>query len=266
MSLVHRAVIEDSSAKLNALLSTIPQSMIDQPDHFGQTAVCLAAARDDPTALAVLIKHGAKVNPQNNGDMCALVESVICGGKSCSSLLVRAGYDVNRIEAREVNALHASCIYGASRDAVEFLLHSGADIELPTKGGVTPIMLAAIGNQAEIGELLISFGAELGKVNMDGEHALHLAIKYNSHEILPVLLKANTDHHLRTRSSKSLLRYAAQYGDIRTLKILQRGRIWEIDTAACVKSLTASKWADRRQENSPEWLSTFQDLLERLKC
>ena len=262
MSQLHRAVINSSSAELDALLNKLPHSMIDQTDQFGQTAVCLAAARNDPIALAILLKHGANVEPQNNNEICALVESIICGSDMCSILLVRAGCNVNRIEARQVNALHVSCLRGASRDVMELLVRSGADIELPTKGGTTPIMLAAMGNQAEIGKALISLGAEVNKVNKNGERALHFAIRYNSHKMLRILLETNTDRNLHTGSGKTLLHYAAQYGDIYTINILQCAHVRRIDTEACTECLKPGQCEEWRKENSPEWQSTFQRLVK----
>ncbi len=50
-------------------------------------------------------------------------------------------------------------------------------------------MLAAIGNQKEMTQLLLEFGASVQAVDAKGYTALYLAAKYGNYELLKILLK-----------------------------------------------------------------------------
>lgn len=83
-------------------------------------------------------------------------------------------------------------IYGAiaedQPEILEFLIATGADINLVNEQGNTPLHIAAIWNRAEAVRLLVENGADLSKRNFDNQTPLEAARAEGNTEVMNVLM------------------------------------------------------------------------------
>jgi ankyrin repeat protein len=170
---------------------------IEGANEDGQTALMLAIKTGELPIVEMLVKAGAKVNtvekfqnqtplmwaataPKNAGEMTKLLLS------KGANVKPRALYSdwPNQISSeprgqyRPVGGLTA--LLYASRngcyDCVEALIGSGADVNVPTPEGVTPLMVALDNDYNGVANLLLDRGANPHVSDWWGRTALFIAI------------------------------------------------------------------------------------------
>jgi ankyrin repeat protein len=163
----------------------------------GQTALMLAVKTGEMPIVDMLIKAGAKVNvverldnqtplmwaaaaPKNAGEIVKLLLS------KDASLTPRAHYSdwpsqitsEPRAQYRPVGGLTA-LLYAARSGCdgcIEAMLAAGADINLPTPEGVTPLMIAIDNDHNDAAKLLLDKGANPNVWDWWGRTALYIAV------------------------------------------------------------------------------------------
>ncbi len=141
-------------------LSTLLQKKFN-PDHHnvtGYAALPLAVRLNKLTMIDTLIQSGANVNIGNNGDDEAspINQAARAGNVKLLKLLVAAGADVNKPNARGYTALHLA-VGRQSLESVQYLLASGANPNALMRDGLSPFDFAyQTGNKAIITEFLLA--------------------------------------------------------------------------------------------------------------
>ena len=93
-----------------------------------ETALHMAAMVEDPTYLEILLRHGAPVDPVSpRGQLTPLFRAVQNRREAQIALLLRAGADLNRIDATGNSLLHVAAQVGAANPWVLRLLEAGID-------------------------------------------------------------------------------------------------------------------------------------------
>jgi ankyrin repeat protein len=108
-------------------------------------------------------------------------------------------------------------------EIVEFLLNHGADIELETCTGHTPMMLAAWyagDGKYETIKVLLEHGAKANRKNKDGGTALHRAAMYSGKEVINLLISYGADVNAREEYQITPLHQAAMLKNIDAAKAL----------------------------------------------
>ena len=128
--------------------------------------------------------------------MSALILSAIHGREDMVDLLLDRGADPNWLHERGNSALSAavrSCASGWK--VVERLLAAGADIDNPSGGSLTPLMVSIQEERPSFFRNLLEHGADINAVNTFGEGALNYAIYYGKSDYVTALLDlgVNTD-------------------------------------------------------------------------
>jgi len=170
---------------------------VEAANPDGQTALMLAIKTAELPIVEMLVKAGANVNavekfqnqtplmwaagaPKNSGEMTRLLLS------KGASVKARALYTdwPNQISSeprgqyRPVGGLTA--LLYASRNGcdvcVEALIGSGAEVNVPTPEGVTPLMIALDNDHNDVAKLLLDRGANPHVVDWWGRTALYIAI------------------------------------------------------------------------------------------
>ena len=137
------------------------------------------------------------------------------------------------------------------------------------------MMEAVNKNNVEALKLLLGYGADIDCANDAGATPLHEGIRFNSHDALIVLLnETDVDHSLQDRRKRTILHWAAEFADLKTLSILRWERLWGLSADDQDEgSLTAIEVAENRRKEeeargrdtvSSEWITAFSDLLESL--
>ena len=147
-----------------------------------------------------------------------------CSFRGCIEVLLRAGADVHAKDSRGYTALHTLAEENCEdlAESVRLLVNSGSDVNGVSLEGDTPIKTAArSGNVVVISELLRQ-GADVNLTNKLGVSPLISAVGLNQCDALQFLLEyPAVDLNIQDISGWRILRFAAAFGDHRTLQILQ---------------------------------------------
>ena len=206
-------------ADVNSLAQPVP--------GVGWGALHFAASGSHNRVVDVLVLHGANTDASN-------VEAplLLAARRGCVEVarsLLQAGADANA-RSRDVvreTALHAAIAAGHDSLAC-FLARNGADVNLPTQHGDTPLHYAARWSRsAELMDTLIGQGA-LSVVNLLGHSPLHVAVCRRSSFVVDCLLQTGRTHCVcagdRRRRSETPLHAASRLGDAEVAqKLLQGG-------------------------------------------
>ncbi len=164
----------------------------DRRNTKGETPLALAAALDDLSAIDQLLQLGADPDARDANAATPLMSAASGGvverlfkvgadadavdhaGRSALMVaagwargdvvraLLAAGVDANRADELGSTALHfaAGCRRGTAPECLTALLDAGADIDEETRGGTTPLMLAAHWGHVASVQTLLSHGAD----------------------------------------------------------------------------------------------------------
>jgi ankyrin repeat protein len=178
----------------------------DTPNQDGETALMLAIKTGELPVVEMLIQAGANVNametfhnqtalmwaaaaPRNAGEMVRLLLSK---GANFKPRALYRDWESQitsepRAQYRPVGGLTA-LLYAARNgcyDCVEALIAAGADANLPTPEGVTPLMLALDNDHNDVAKLLLDRGASPGVWDWWGRTALYIAVDRKAAALAP---------------------------------------------------------------------------------
>src|ERR1700730_3455665 len=158
-------------------------------------ALYTAIRTNDLAVLDTLVKEGAGVNVRDAEGATPLMYAAAVGSIDAMNRLLAAGADVN---AR--NALGSSALTWATKDLakVRLLLDHGADVNVTSIPGRTPLLVATMNNRsAAVVKLLIARGADAHAADKLHATALHTAAVAADVDTLRVLLDAKLDVNAR---------------------------------------------------------------------
>jgi ankyrin repeat protein len=179
----------------------------DMPNQDGETALMLAIKTGELPVVQILVKAGANVNaretfhnqtalmwaaaaPKNAGEMVKLLllKDADIRPRALSSDWGSQITSEPRAQYRPVGGLTA--LLYAARDGcyecVEALADAGADVNVPTPEGVTPLMLALDNDHNEVAKLLLDRRANPDLWDWWGRTPLYIAIDRREAVIAPL--------------------------------------------------------------------------------
>jgi ankyrin repeat protein/uncharacterized RDD family membrane protein YckC len=138
---------------------------VNQKGVLGNTALMAACAAGHKKIVILLLKHGADVNIKNNYGCTALYYAVQNKHYDIAKILLKHGADVNA-EANDGKTALNLAVFGQNTSGhslklVNLLLSYKANVNLPDKTGMTPLMEAAWGGNLVITRLLLQHGARV---------------------------------------------------------------------------------------------------------
>jgi ankyrin repeat protein len=129
-------------------------------NEFGATALYAASENADPAMVQKLLAAGADANMALPSGETPLMAAARRGNAETASALLSGGADPN---AKENNGGHTALMFALSeRQAavVEELVKHGADVELASNTGFTPLMFAAQQGDVDSARILLHAGAK----------------------------------------------------------------------------------------------------------
>lgn len=217
-----------------------PGAMIFQIMENGDTPLHMASRQLMEDAVQVLIAAGSDINMHNDRSCTALHCAALVGANGILKMLISAGADLKARNRNCETALHEAVRSGSQdsvhslisagveidaraqcgpwswqsalhyaakseqRDSVQIasqLLAAGANVNLESREGESPLGFAASRGSLDMVSLLISAGAEVGREA--GRDALYLALKAGHMDVVSVLTwgGADVNYHEPLRST-----------------------------------------------------------------
>jgi len=138
-----------------------------------------AAQSGDTTQIKTLLEAGADHAAVDEAGETALMHAAHGGHVAAVQLLIAAGADVNAKSPQGWTAL-AKAAYNSETErgyveVIEVLHEAGASLDERIFFGITPLMLAAGGGDAQVVEWLINTGADVLAANEGGRTARMMA-------------------------------------------------------------------------------------------
>jgi hypothetical protein len=166
-----------STASIRALLDA--GAAAEPPDQLKvrRSPLLLASMSGDLDTVALLLAHGADVNPRPgpSGDS-PISEAITFGRTDVVRALIRAGAKTNLVERTGVNLLHWATITNRP-EVIPELANARVDVNAVDDAGFTPLMYAAtidFGDTAAL-DALLAAGADRTIRNGAGRTALQQA-------------------------------------------------------------------------------------------
>ena len=276
-SILHRTDLGLNSLDLGTLLAGSLKSEVDRHDMSGRTALWWAIYRADLNATTLLLSNGADINKKSATGYSPIHTAIAINNPAVIRLILSRDCDMAR-DPQGWLPLHNYAFHGPSLEIFEMILARTMDVNsITSDGGSTAYMIAVQEGHHHFSEHLIDRGADIDKVNTDGESALHVAIQYNRPKLLDLILKKHANHVLKTKAGENILHYAAQFGDLNSLQILYAHDLSSLNIEDRVtgpsyrqrfknmKNMDALDIANLRDDVSPEWHAMFRKLVNGIK-
>ncbi|CAN0409601.1 unnamed protein product [Ectocarpus sp. 12 AP-2014] len=195
----------DTNAALIDKLVAAGASMNGIVDATGRTPLHHACMNDCPEAIVSMLRHGARVDAKDDdGDTPLHVAST----EGCSDgirALVQHGADIKALTAKGRTPLVLTAESGFE-NATQVLLDAGADVNAPADhtDGSAALSLATLSEYVDgTMKVLIQHGADVNARNTNGFTALHRAAMCNEVDGIDVLISAGAiieapDNHKST--------------------------------------------------------------------
>ncbi|XP_067648830.1 ankyrin repeat domain-containing protein 50-like [Haliotis asinina] len=166
----------------------------------------------------LLPQYGVNINDRY---MPPLAQAAYQGYSDVVEFLVCMGADMSQTDSSGDSALHWAC-KGGHLDIVKYLLSQcSVDINYRGRGGQTPLMAATLWERTDVGQLLVSMGANLSQVDDVGNNALHWVSKYGNLGLMEsVLSQGSIDINRRGRYGRTPLMNAAYKGKTMVFDLL----------------------------------------------
>ena len=181
---------------------------IHSRDSHDATALHHAAWHGNLQAVVVLIKAGANIETIDARGWTPLHTAVQQAGERNTlvvNLFLDAKAKVNVADIYGESPLHEAVTHcePGDEERVQRLLDAGADINAPDDGGATVLHKATL--QAEVMRLLLAAKPNLEARDKSGQTPLHWAASFGEIETVNLLLAAGADIHARDANGKTPL-------------------------------------------------------------
>ncbi len=165
----------------------------------GLTPLHLAVMNGHVQCVQVLIDNNANISATDSGGFSPGFYAARHGHSACLELLIdkqtKSGISVNELKGGESLLHHAA---QCSRiDCAQVLINSGADVNIASPEGLTPLHKAMKRDMAKTAQFLIHNGANIDATSSMGRTVLHHAVMLNAIRSLSVLIDSGADIHAR---------------------------------------------------------------------
>ena len=191
---------------------------VNMKNNSGNTALMKATEKNNKECIDLLLNlGGAYVNIADNGGCTILMKSVSLAPEHLISYL-EAGADVNATDCFGYSAFMYAAKAG-NLDALKILGDLG-NINRESNLGSTALILAAENGNGDCVNYLVKSGADVNIHNRAGATALHRSAAMGHVECVNELIKAGADVNITDIFRNTALIAAAETGSVSCIKVL----------------------------------------------
>ena len=216
---LHRAVLDLSPVTTEEVLEKYPLWMIDEKDIDGHTALSWAALRSDYETMVLLLRHGADPHQVDAEGRNTMFYASLGHSLPCIRLLLDNGVDVNHVNCWGHTLLMEIAMQRKPK-FLDLLLQYQPNINVQDPCGDSALLEALESLELSVATRLIQYGANIHLKENYGFNALSVAVLFNVHFIISLLLAREADHHGAIEQYGSFLHLVAEAADVETLKLL----------------------------------------------
>ncbi len=215
------AVADQGHLKTVQALLSAPQIDINTKNIYGANALLLAAALGKDDVVKALITHGANVNITDNYGWTPLMVAAEKGHlTSVQALLNAHSINIDTKKRGGATALFMAA-YNSKDDVVKALIQKGANVNINTYFGWTPLMSAAEkGHLTTVQVLLNANSINIDTKNHNGATALYIAAAFGRDDIVKALIQKGANVNITDDDGWAPLMYAAEKGHLTTVQAL----------------------------------------------
>ena len=218
-SSLHKAYLGLSGLSFNQVLASTNRSDIDETDYQGRTVLSWAAARGDSQTVGKLLICGAHPEKKCRRGYSPL-HLAVGADHLTAEMLLDARADVNM--ANDVGVIPIHDVTSRTSSLIKRMVGLGADIEKRDCFGYTPLLDACRCGKAYAVKELLACGADINVHNLHGYTPILLAVFYNHHHVISILLSNPSLQIEADDGNKSnLFSYVAVCGGVQTLLTLR---------------------------------------------
>lgn len=231
-SLNYKNHFTENTALVEAVLaghSHIMEYLLDEGadvayrDKYGTTLLMLAARHGHLAEVMYFLERGLKINARNEKGDTALHLSIgdFTNRLYTQEFLINSGLSVDAQNEAGITPLMEAAYRGYPK-SVGLLIRMGADIERVDKEGNTALHFVAkgFGNYEAVARELFRKGAECNAKNMEGNTALIIACRKANLSLVSTLLDFGADVNIQNNYGWSSLMEAAKIGQLPIVKLL----------------------------------------------
>lgn len=153
--------------------------------QLGHTALMWAVRADDAATTALLVRHGASIETQTRVAARPAVRPPGAGGGSHGVGIVRSGVPPQGEQLPTPGGM--TPLLFAARDgrlrAARVLLDAGANLNAADPNGITPLLMAITNGQLDVAQLLVDRGADVHAADWYGRTPLWAAVEVRNLDI-----------------------------------------------------------------------------------
>ena len=159
---IHDAVKEGDIAAIESEIAS--GADLEAQDEAKLTPLVIAALAGREDILTVLIENGANPRGRDGNGLTALHAAAHVGDLDVVRMFLALGLDPNDQQNRfSITPLHAAAERGYVQVAA-LLIENGAELELPSGTGHTPLFMAALNTHHDMVRLLKTRGADCSHI------------------------------------------------------------------------------------------------------
>ena len=226
---LHKIVLGIIKGDLRSELE-ISTIFINQGDTRKRTPLSWAVIRDDFEAVQALLAFEADPNKTDNLDQSPLHfarSPGVCGA------LLDAGVEVTlRNSYYQRSALHCICYGYGTPEVVDLLIGAGIPVDVRDTDNKTPLLNAVYWHRTAVAKRLIGHGADVNATDASSNNnAIHFAVTYDHHEIIPLLLAKGAQYVSTDSGGKNIVHMAAASAGTKTMEVLENANLAGLDVS-----------------------------------
>ena len=216
---LHQTILGLKSIPVEEISERSP-SMIDEEDSDGRTALSWAAQRRDSEVMKVLLRNKTDTHKLDCQKRSPMFWALIGGSPQCIQLLLDCGTDINQVDSFGDMPLFQLAFLRENVDLLNVLLKQTTNINFQSRDGDSFLLAYLQNRKFRIVRKLIHYGANIHLKESSGYNALSVAVLYNAHPIIRLLLEREADHQGVIKQQGSFLHLIARMADLETVKML----------------------------------------------